>query len=510
LNHQPPTTIHHPPTTDSRDWKKDTYLWLPLACVSWWLAWKYQDRFISDWDGFDYTAYVVEGKPSALGLSRALFLGYNRLLWLAARAHLNWQPEQAYLILRYGVIAQTGLVIAGIYALCKELTASKSAAFFGALIVAASPFFITYSGRGMSEIPGFLMLSWSLWWMLRSLRLGRLGGFFAAAFLVGVSANIREFAIFYFPFIPLAARIYGLKWRYGVAALALAVAAAFGGMIFWTWRDGDLYWAAVSNWYRLSAQERKVYPVTAKNFRFLAEFAFHCSSAVAMLTPLALTWLISKRRLRPLLLLGLCGLLANLVLLANHDLPVNPRYLLTGLLGLAAACGWCLAEMFRLRPWRGALVLLGLIALTQATYNHEAKQLYNAEWNALRSRNYISKIEKLPWNSGFIVGLHSPLIHFLEGVGARPYWRAIAPGAPWPDEKLDEAIQEFFYAGREVYVDFDPELWQSGAREKSREAAGLERIKHEYKLERISDSLYRILGKTPVPPATEAFASANQ
>jgi hypothetical protein len=497
-NHQPLITSHQPPTTDSNVWIKDIYLWLPLACVSWWLAWKYQDRFISDWDGFDYTAYIVEGRPSALGLSRALFLGYNHLLWLAAHRWLNWPPEQAHLILRYGTIAQTGLVITGVYALCKELTAAKLAAFFGALIVAASPFFITYSGRAMSEIPAFAMLSWSLWWMLRSLRLGRMGSFFIAAFLIGFSANIREFAVFYLPFIPLAARFYGLKWRYGLAALSLAVVAAFAGMMFWTWRDGSLYWTTVANWYRLSAQERRVHPVTAKNFLFLAQYAFNCSSAVAMLTPLALVWLYSKRRLRPLLLFGLCGLMADLVLLANHDLPVNPRYLLTGLLGLSAACGWYLAELLKLRPPRGALVLLSLIALTKATYNHEARELYDAEWNAHRSLNYISRVEKLPWNSGFIVGLHSPLIHFLQGVGAHPYWKGIAPGAPWPDEKLDAAIQDFFYAGRIVYVDFDPELWQSGARDHSREAAGLEKIKREYKLELINDSLYRIVGKHSV------------
>lgn len=441
----------------------------------------------------------MEGKPSALGLGRALFLGYSHLLWCAAQRWLHWPPEQAHLILRYGSIAQTGLAITGIYALCKELTTSKLAAFFGALIVAASPYFITYSGRSMSEIPAFLMLSWSLWWMLCSLRRERIGRFLFAAFLIGLSANMREFAIFYFPFIPLAAKLYGLKWRYVVAALLLAVAAAFAGMVFWYLHDDIWYLAAVVNWYKLSAHERKVHPVTIKNFYFLAKFAFNCSTAVAMLSPLALTWLAPKRNLRLLLLFGLLGLLANLVLLANHDLPVNPRYLLTGLLGLAAVCGWCLAELFKLWPMRGALVLLSLIALTKATYNHEAQELYSAEWNAKSSLSYFAKIEKLPWNSGFIVGSRAPLIHFFQGVGAQPYWRAIAPGAPWPDEKLDQAIDDFFYAGRIVYVDFDPELWQKGAREIDREAAGLEMIKRHYELEHIRDQFYRIVRKKPEP-----------
>ena len=503
INRQPITGHRSPvaqlPTPNSQlpthDWKKDFYFWLPLACISWWLAWKYQDRFISDWDGFDYTASVVEGQYSVLGLGRALFLGYNHLLWSAAHRWFDWKPDSAYLLLRYGVIAQTGLAITGIYALCKELSASKLAAFFGTLIVVASPYFITYSGRAMSEIPGFLMLSWSLWWMLRSLRLNQLGRFLIAAFLIGLSANVREFAVFYFPFIALAGWSYGVRWRTVVLALALTGLAAIGGMVFWYLREGNLYLDAVTKWYRLSAEERRRFPVSIRNLWFFGRFAFIGSATVAMLSPLALVWLSAKKQLRLLWLFGLCGLLADLVLLANHDLPVNPRYALTGLLGLAAVSGWCLAELLTLRPVRGAIVLLGLIALTQATWNYEAKELYSAEWNANGALRFIAKVEKLPWNSGFIVGQRSPLIHYFSAIGVQPYWRTISPGSGWPDAKLDKAIDDFFYAGRTVYVDFDPEIWQTGVRENSREAAGLEMIRSHYELELITEQLYRIVRK---------------
>lgn len=427
-----------------------------------------------------------------LGLGRALFLAYNHLLWRIAHHWFNWPPEQAYLLLRYGVIAQTGIAITGIYALCKELSASRMAAFFGALIVAASPYFIIYSGRAMSEIPGFLMLSWSLWWMLRSLRAGKLGRFLMAAFLVGLSANVREFAVFYFPFITLAAWMHGVRWRMIVLALALTTLAATSGMIFWYLREGNLYLDAVTKWYGLSAEERRRFPVSINNLWFFGKFAFICSATVAMLSPVALVWLGSKRHLRLLWLFGLCGLLADLALLANHDLPVNPRYLLTGLLGLAAVCGWCLAELLKLRPVRGVILLLALIVLTKATWNREAKELYSAEWNSNAALRFIAKVERLPWNSGFIVGQRAPLIHYLASLGVQPYWRVISPGSGWPDDKLDKAIDDFFFAGREVYVDFDPEIWQTGVRENSREAAGLGMIKQRYRLTHIKDSFYRI------------------
>ncbi len=501
----PPDPSSSHSRADSFDWKIDFSIWLPLACVSWLLAWRFQDQFISDWDGFDYTVYAVQHRASALGLSRALFLAYNSALWEMAHHWFGLLPEKAYLVIRYGVIALAGPAIVGVYALLKELTASRLMASFGALIVAFSPYYIIYSGRGMSEIPGLLMLSWSLWWMVRSLRDDKVAQFLLAACLMGLSANIREFAIFYLPFIPISARIYKRSWKLGGVALVLAIVCAFAGMIFWKLYD-ELYWIEVVNWWRLSAAERKIHPVTSANLMFLAKYSFNCSVIATIITPFALVWLWSKHHLRLLFSFGLIGLAANLALLANHDLSVNPRYLLTGLLGLAAVCGWCLAELIRFyRVWAVCL-LMGLIVLTKVSYDNTGKELYNQQWAARAARDYVAKVASLSWNSAFIVGSRTPLIHFLAGVKARPHWLAVTPGAPWPDERLDDVIQDFLHAGREVYVDFDPELWQAGAREKSREAPGLEMIRRDYRLERIRDDFYRVLERnadSPEEPKTE-------
>jgi hypothetical protein len=492
------------PSANNHDWKRDFYIWLPLLFLSWSLAWKFQDQFISDWDGFDYTSYAVQGLPTSLGLGRALFLGYNHLLWRIANEWFNMPAEQAYLVLRYAVIAQSGPATVGIYALCKEMTASRLAAGFGALLVAISPYYIVYSGRGMSEIPAFLMLSWSLWWMLRSLRLGRAIGFLIAAFLVGLSANLREFAVFYLPFIPLAARIYGYGWIHGLKALALAVFGAFAGMIFWTFYQ-PTYLAGVFTWYTLSAQERKMHPVTIDNFRFLFDFAYNCSSAVVIIAPLAFFWLWPRKNLRALFVLGCLGLLAHLVLVANHDLPVNPRYLLTGLLGLAAICGWCLAELLKCHRIRALPLLIGLVVLSKGAYNQMYREVDGSEWAARAAKSYISRIEAMPWNSAFIVGARSPLVNLYYWIGARPFWKAVSPGSGWPDDRLDEVIDDLLLAGRVVYVDFDPDLWQVGSRKQSREGPGLEMIKQEYELEQVGEHFYRIAKrKTPSSSSNES------
>src|SRR5262249_11253494 len=140
-------------------------------------------------------------------------------------------------------------------------------------------------------------------------------------------------------------------WRIGLKALAIAVCGALMGIIIWTIFDPYFLLPAMIRWYKLSAQERQVHPVTVANFRYLADFAYICSTAIAILAPFALIWLWSKKR-RPLFWFGCCGLLADLLLLANHDLAVNPRYLMTGLPGLAAVCGWSMAELIRsYRVW---------------------------------------------------------------------------------------------------------------------------------------------------------------
>ncbi|MBI1762847.1 MAG: hypothetical protein HYR56_15560 [Acidobacteria bacterium] len=488
------TPAHTPKLqTETHHWLGDVYLWLPLALASWWLAYVLRDPFITDWDGFDYTVLSVQGLPSALGLGRALFLGYNHWLWKLAERFWGLPAAQAYLLLRYGVIVQAGLATMGFYALYKELSARRLAALIATLLMAGSPYYLIYSGRGMSEIPAFVWLSWSLWWLVKSARLGCDNQFLLAAAFLGASANLREFAVFYFPLIVLAGRWYRLSWWRCLAALGLAGLAALAGMIFWSLYDTDNYLRAVINWYTLSANERAVHPVTAKNLWFVAKFAFDCSCVTALTSVLGLISLCTSKKHFVLLGLGLCGLGTDLLLLLNHDLPVNPRYLLTGLPGLAAVSGWMLAEFARTQQWRALPLLLGLLVLTKGTYNRLAKELYDHQWGARAAQHYIQKITDLPWHAAFIVGARTPLIQFYNGVRAHPHWAVIAPGAPWPDEKLGERIDDLIMAGRAVYVDFDPELWQLGTRSISREGAGLEMIRREFELESVREQLYRIV-----------------
>ncbi|MBO0722227.1 MAG: hypothetical protein J2P41_15485, partial [Blastocatellia bacterium] len=119
-------------------------------------------------------------------------------------------------------------------------------------------------------------------------------------------------------------------------------------------------------------------------------------------------------------------------------------------------------------------------------------------------KNYISRIEALPWNSAFIVGARSPLITLYNWIGARPFWKTVAPGSGWPDDRLGKVIDDLLMAGRVVYVDFDPSIWQVGSRKVSREAPGLAMIKQDYELENVKDDFYRIVRrKSQLPSPAE-------
>jgi hypothetical protein len=221
-------------------------------------------------------------------------------------------------------------------------------------------------------------------------------------------------------------------------------------------------------------------------------YSWACSPIATVLAPLSFKPLAGFRSLRPLLIIGAFGLLADLVLLANWDLPVNPRYPLTGLAGLAGVAGWGVAELAARRPrWRnGVLVVFALISV--AGILGASKFVRDQRPAAIAAKDYFEKIASLPANSVFIVGARTPLVNLYQRVHARPDWKTVSSGAPWPDDRLAQVIDSYLGEGRPVYVDFDPQLWVLGMREHSREAAGLEMIRQNYRLDAVRDSLYRI------------------
>ncbi len=69
------------------------------------------DPFIGDWDGMDYTMLSLAGYPSSMALGRNLFIFENYVLYQLAHTFFKVQPEHAYLVFKYAVVAQAPLAV---------------------------------------------------------------------------------------------------------------------------------------------------------------------------------------------------------------------------------------------------------------------------------------------------------------------------------------------------------------------------------------------------------------
>src|SRR6266511_2604535 len=105
----------------------------------------YLNPFIGDWDGLDYTIFSLHGRPSSMALGRSLFTLFNFALFKFAHAAFGVRPEQAYLIFKFAVVAQTPLAIVAIWIFARDLSGSVRAATIAALLVAFSPTLVIYS-----------------------------------------------------------------------------------------------------------------------------------------------------------------------------------------------------------------------------------------------------------------------------------------------------------------------------------------------------------------------------
>ena len=109
--------------------------WLWPALVALALALLFADPFIGDWDALDYTLVSIQGRPSSMALGRSLFIYTNHAAWNVAHALFGLKAENAYLLFKYMVVAQSPLAAAACWALAREVTGSLPASTAAALLI---------------------------------------------------------------------------------------------------------------------------------------------------------------------------------------------------------------------------------------------------------------------------------------------------------------------------------------------------------------------------------------
>ncbi|HEY2962477.1 MAG TPA: glycosyltransferase family 39 protein, partial [Pyrinomonadaceae bacterium] len=283
--------------------------WSPPALAALVLVLYFVDPFIGDWDGMDYTMLSISGYPSSMALGRNLFIFSNHLLFRVGHALFGVQPENAYLIFKYVVVAQAPLAILACWLLARDISGSLYTATIAALLITFSPVFVLYGGQVMTDVPSVLVLATALVIHLRGVRQQNLWLILLGAGLMGLGINLRETIGFYLPWLVLAPFVFGWKFErrevlYIVASCLLFLVLAFSW--FGYWYLSDLHYRWVWNGWRESMREESArHPVSLANIYPYIVYYFVSAPLlfVTLLFAPILEW--RKHRMTPMLLLWL-------------------------------------------------------------------------------------------------------------------------------------------------------------------------------------------------------------
>ena len=475
--------------------------WLPLAGLSLLLALLFLDPFAGDWDALDYTVLALQPAPSSMLLGRTLFIYTNHLLFRAAHALFGLPAEQAYLLFKYFVVAQSPLAVAAFWALARDLTNSARAAAAAALLLALSPYYVIYSGQAMTEIPSILLLALALLIHLRGLRRRSVGLVLAGAALLGAGTNLREGVALYGLWLILAPLACG--WRFRPRELAVTAAAcvvffalALGPFAYLYLGDVDGYAGKWREWVESSRMESARHPVSLSNFKTLLLWFFVASPLALVALPVAAWREWRARGWTPLLALGLVGLFSNLILILHYSVVINGRYVLTGLPGVLplVADFFVRYETGKTGDERRAFrrVLAGVVAIALLV----GFVMYDRAWSRVESHaqtaHYRARLALVPTDAVVVAGGATVAVSFWRGVGAGR-WDWIGTGGGWPgdERRFVERVQNYLKDGRRVFLDADPGLWSPHGwqLEETRAVANLET---HFSFRRVAPDLYEL------------------
>ncbi|HEV7797594.1 MAG TPA: glycosyltransferase family 39 protein, partial [Pyrinomonadaceae bacterium] len=415
--------------------------WLVPALLGLILVLYFVDPFIGDWDGMDYTMLSLAGYPSSMALGRNLFIFGNHALYELAHTLFSVQPEHAYLVFKYAVVAEAPLAVIACWVLARDFSKSLHTATLAALFLVFSPVFVLYGGQVMTDVPSVLLLSLALIVHYRGVQQQRVWLVLAGAALLGLGVNLRETIGFYAPWLVVAPFVCGWKLRRRqiliVASSGLIfLLCATGWFAFWFITDEHYRWIWFG-WRESMRQETARHPVTLHNLRPYFAYFFVTAPLVLVSLPFALWNEWRRKKLSPLLLLGAMGLLTDLMLYLNYSTAVNWRYFLTGLPAIAPLSANFLLRTLtpRLRSARLAfitcVVALLALAVVFSLLIRPASQQFIAR--RAMSKDYRRQLENVPRDAIMISGSQTIAVTYWKAIGAGD-WKTIGTGGGWPGD----------------------------------------------------------------------------
>jgi hypothetical protein len=472
--------------------------WLPPALVALVLTLIYLNPFIGDWDGLDYTVFSLRGEPSSMALGRSLFTIFNHALYTLAHAVFGVRPEQAYLLFKYAVVAQTPLAVIACWILARDLTGSEVSATVAALLVALSPMLVIYGGQVMTDVPSVLFSAAALAVHLRGVQRRRVWLILGGAALLGLGVNLRETVGLYLAWLVIAPFAGG--WKLDRRTIAVLVGSllfffvfAFG--IFAVWFASDpVYRAHWHIWLSSMQSESTRHPVGLANLRPFFLYFFLAAPLIFVALPMAALKEWRERGWTLTLTAAAVGLFANAMLFFNYSTTINWRYFLTGVPALAPLVGdyFVRSQTEKLGgERRGFVTAIAGVALVAGLMGLLVQPAGSEYFNRLAlAKTYDERLNLMPRNAVVIAGSETVAVNYWRGIGAGE-WDAIGIGAGWPQGKLEESITSYLKSGRRVFLDADPRWWQPCSWHVS-EIDELAKIETRFHFKQIAPTIYEI------------------
>lgn len=505
LTSTPESTVNHSatPVDTSHNATTNPFLslwrwWLPPALIGLCLVLYYVDPFIGDWDGLDYTMLSLAGYPSSMALGRNLFIFGNHFLFVIANGLFGVQPENAYLIFKYAVVAQTPFVVIACWWLAFNITRVVYTATIASFLVVFSPVFVLYGGQVMTDVPSALLLAVALFVYFRGVQSTNLFLMLLGAALLGFGVNLRETIGLYATWLILAPLSCGWRIRrreilFIAASCIVFVIFAFAWFGYWFVVDPHYRWIW-HGWRESMRLESARHPIALASLRPYFFYFFLSAPLVFITIPFVPIFEWRKNRFSPGLALWLTAILADALLFLNYSTIVNWRYFLTGLPGLVPLSAyWTLQLGERVlgtsrRAFVGCLLVLAGLAITFAIYVRPVSFEF-IERRAM-SKAYKARLVQLPSDAVMISGSQTVAVIYWAAIGAGK-WQTIGTGGGWPGDKLFSVIEDYFHKGRRVYIDTDPRWWIPCGWQRD-EIPLIVELERHFRFHRVTDTIYEV------------------